>query len=85
MGDFFYSIDIKVLTDLEKLRDAFSIDIKVLMDLKRSLLCIQSRFPNAPPSNPRRVSLARSNIRKCTPLQVRSDLHVYSAPAREEA
>ena len=65
------SIDMKVLTDLEKRRDAFSIDIKVPMDLKRSLLCIQSRFPNAPPpANPRRVSLARRNIRKATPLQV---------------
>ena len=31
---------IKVLTDLEKRRDAFSIDIKDLMDLKMSLLCI---------------------------------------------
>ena len=79
------SIDIKVLTDLEKRRDAFSIDIKVPMDLKRTRLCIQSRFPNAPPpANPRRVSLARSNIRKATPLQVRKDLHVYSVPDREE-
>ena len=35
MGDFLGSIDIKVLTDLEKLLDAFSIDIKDLTDLKK--------------------------------------------------
>ena len=41
-------------------------------------------FPNAPPpSNRRRVSLARRNIRKANTLQVRQDLHVYSAPGPE--
>ena len=59
--------------------------MKVLMDLKMSRRCIQSHFPNAPPpSNPRRISLAQRNIRKANPLQVHKDLHVYSAPDREE-
>ena len=80
------SIDIKVLTDLEKRPDAFSIDIKVLTDLKRARLCIQNRFPNVPPpANPRRVSLARSNARKANPLQVRRTCMSIARRTAEES
>ena len=44
-----------------------SIDIKVLMDLKRFLLCIQSRFPNAPPpANPLQVRRTCMSIARQT-------------------
>jgi len=73
----------KVLTDLEKLRDAFSIDIKDLTDLKMSRLCIQSRFPSAPPpANHRRISLARRNIRKANLRSVRTCMSIARRTAK---
>ncbi len=79
------SIDIKVLTDLEKRRDAF---------------VYRHEGPSGPKEDPplhpeplsKRAAIGKPMARlvgsaqhpKSNPLQVRQDLHVYSAPDREE-